>query len=256
MLARSLAVCRHDFRVLRSDLAPFFVMIAMPVGMMAFIKTAFKGALVSAGYEGATGAEHAVPGMVVMFAMFLIGFTGFAFFREHQWGTWERLRASPARPLEIMIGKVIPSLAIVAVQMGALFGIGAAVFGFRVNGSVLALVAVAVTFALFLVALGVAAVSVCRTSQQVNTLTNLGAMIMAGLGGALAPISVLPAWAQPLAPGSPSYWAMRGFRSVVLDGGGLGSVLLPITVLAVFTVGATAVAMLRFRFEETKVSYA
>lgn len=54
----------------------------------------------------------------------------------------------------------------------------------------------------------------------------------------------------------PSYWAMRGYRSTVLDDGGLAEVALPVTVLLAFAVGFSALAWMRFRVEETKVSWA
>jgi ABC-2 type transport system permease protein len=88
--------------------------------------------------------------------------------------------------------------------------------------------------------------------QQVNVVQNIGAMVFAGLGGALAPVSVLPTWMATLAPALPSYWAMRGYRAVILQGGGLSEVLLPTTVLLGFAAGFVAVALFRFRFEESK----
>src|SRR5437763_17171855 len=108
MWARSAAVGRQELRVLRSDPTPVIVLVAMPLVLMAFIKPAFRSALVTSGHPQANGAEQAVPGMAVLFAFFLIGFVSFAFFRDHGWTTWDRLRASRARPAEIMIGKVAP----------------------------------------------------------------------------------------------------------------------------------------------------
>jgi ABC-2 type transport system permease protein len=49
---------------------------------------------------------------------------------------------------------------------------------------------------------------------------------------------------------------MRGFRAVILDGGGVGAVLLPVAVLALWSAALTLVAASRFRLEEQKVSWA
>jgi hypothetical protein len=49
---------------------------------------------------------------------------------------------------------------------------------------------------------------------------------------------------------------MRGFRDVILDGGGPQDVVLPIVMLSGFTVVFLVVASLRFRFEQTKTSWA
>jgi ABC-2 type transport system permease protein len=97
---------------------------------------------------------------------------------------------------------------------------------------------------------------VCRSVVQLNALTNAGAMLLAGLGGAVTPVELLPGWARAIAPLTPAYWAMRGFRSVLFDAGGLSSVLLPIGVLLGFSALFTLVAVRRFRVEEAKVSWA
>lgn len=253
---RSAAILRHEMRVLVKDIAPVIILTAMPIAVIAFMKPTLRPALNFSGYPDANGAEQAVPGMAVMFAFFLVGFTGFAFFREHGWATWDRLRASPATTAEIVVGKIVPGLLVAVVQLGVLFGVGVLLFGLRIRGSVAGLALVAFTLALFLSVFAVALVSVCRTVQQMNAFANIGAMIFAGLGGALTPVVFLPGWAQPIAPATPSYWAMRGFRSVILDGSGFGGILLPAAVLLAFTAGAGVLIAMRFRVEEAKISWA
>lgn len=255
-MSRSGAIVRQDLRVLRSDPAFLVIMIVMPLLVMAFLKPAFRGVLLLDGVEGATGAEQVVPGTSVMFALFLVGNLGFAVFREHGWNTWERLRASPATTGEVMLGKSVTPLASLALQQVVLLGVGGLVLDLHVEGPVLALVAVATAFALALLGMGFLLLAVCRTVTQLNAFTNLGTMLLAGLGGALAPITALPGWAQAIAPAVPSYWAMRGYRSVILDGGGFGAVALPIAALLAFAVGFSLIARARFAVEETKVSWA
>ena len=106
-----------------------------------------------------------------------------------------------------------------------------------------------------LVALGVAVTAVCRTVQQANAFSTVGLVVCGAVGGALVPYSVLPGWAQTIAPVTPTYWAMRGFRSVILDGQGLGGVALPVVVLLAMGVLFAVVALTRFRFEESKVGW-
>ena len=255
-LRRSLAVARHDLRLLLRDPAPLILLIAMPVVLMAFLRPAFESSLVAAGYDDANGAEQAVPGVTVMFAFFLVGTVGFGFFREHGWNTWERIRASWARPSEVMAGKAVTPLLMAAVQLTLLFGLGRLLFGLRVRGPVTGLVVVGVALACCLVAFGFLLTAVCRTVMQMNALSNLGALLFAGVGGALAPLSAMPSWARTVAPVSPAYWAMRGYRDVILDGGGVGDVLLPAGVLLAFAAGAALLAATRFRFAETKTSWA
>lgn len=253
---RSAAVARHDVRILRSDPTFLVIMIAMPLVIMAFIKPAFRASLLINGVSGVNGAEQAVPGTSVMFAFFLLGNLGFGVFREHAWNTWERLRARPASAAEIMAGKVVVPLATLLTQMAVLFGVGGLLFGLHVRGSMLGMILVIASLAICLVSLGAVLLAVCRSVVQLNAATNVGTMFFAGLGGAITPLSVLPAWARSIAPITPSYWAMRGFRSVTLANGGLGSVALPIAVLLLMALGFAILAGLRFRAEETKISWA
>lgn len=253
---RSAAVARHDLRVLRRDPAPLIILIFMPLVLMAFLKPAFRSFLVEAGAADANGAEQAVPGMTVMFAFFLVGQVGFAFFREHGWATWERLRASPATPAEIMVGKTVAPTVMAAVQISFLLLAGVVLFDLRIAGSVLALVPISLALIACLVALGFALVALCRTVMQLNAFANLGALLFAGFGGALAPIDTLPGWARAVAPATPGFWAMDGLQRVVADSAGVADVARPALVLVAFAVGLGALAAWRFRADETKTSWA
>lgn len=254
--SRSAALARHDLRLLRSDPAIPVILTVMPLVIMAFLKPALRASLVLNGETMANGAEQAVPGISVMFATFMLGSLGVGVFREHAWATWERLRATPATPAEIMLGKVVVPLLTLIAQLTVLFGLGGQVFGLRVQGSVLGIVLVALALAACLSALGALILAVCRSITQLNALTNVGAMILTGLGGAITPIWGLPGWAQAIAPITPTYWAMRGFRSVILDDGGIQSVALPVAVLLAFAATFAVLAALRFRAEDTKVTLA
>lgn len=250
------AITRQDLRILRSDPVFLVIMIDMPLLIMAFVKPAFRAALIDSGVRHANGAEQVVPGVATLFAFFMMGNLGFAVFREHGWNTWERLRASRAKPAEIMAGKTVTPLLSLGLQLSVLFVVGGLAFGLEVRGSHLALALVAASLAVCLVSLGFLLLSICRTVMQLNAVTNLGTLVLAGLGGAIAPITALPGWARAMAPAVPSYWAMRGFRSVILDTGGLGAVALPVFVLLAFSAGFAPIAGIRFRFEETKISWA
>ncbi|WP_197358097.1 ABC transporter permease, partial [Streptomyces clavuligerus] len=127
--------------------------------------------------------------------------------------------------------------------------------GLRVRGSWPALAVVGVPLALCVVMAGMALVALCRSISQLTVAANLLALLLAGLGGALTPLSVLPDWARPLAPGVPSYWAMRGFSTVVLDGGGVVDVLLPAAVLCGFAAGLTVVTLVFFRSAHPKLTW-
>jgi ABC-2 type transport system permease protein len=112
-----------------------------------------------------------------------------------------------------------------------------------------------VVFALSLSAFGMAVTAVSRTMNQLNAVATVGGFAMAMLGGALVPVSAMPGWAQAIAPVLPSYWAMKGFRSVVLEGGGVSDIVVPVLMLIGFGLLFTVLAAAKFRFEDTKAYY-
>jgi len=238
------------------DPLPLLILVVFPLIMMAFLKPAFRLALVASGYPHANGAEQVVPGQAVLNGFYIVGMTSFAFFSEYGWNTWDRLRASQASSAEIIAGKAVPRVAASVVQFAVVFAIGIPLLKLHVQGPVVALAPLVLAFALCLVMLGVLVTALCHTLQQANAVAFGGLVLFGAIGGALVPISVLPRWARTIAPGTPTYWAMRGFRSVILTGSGLSGVVVPTAVLLAMSGSFAVISLVRFRFDDTKTSNA
>ena len=256
-LRRILAIARHDLRILRRD--PVFILIftIMPLGFMAFTKGAF-GAAMGVRYpnHALNGAEQVVPGAAVLFSGFLVGNLGFAVFREHAWSTWERLRASHLETWELMLGKSIAPILTLALQLTVMLGLGGFSSSFT-PGSVVFFLSVPVSAPFGGIGVRFRSPPSCSAGRSCSTTgRNPQAMLLGGIGGAVTPFYLLPAWAQHIAPATPTYWAMRGFNRVIIGGGGFSSVALPIAALAAFSAGFTIIAALRFGVEEAKLSWA
>lgn len=235
------AVVRNEARILRRDPLPAIVLVAMPIVLMTLLAPALGLTLAAEGYTDTSGGDQAVPGMISVFTFFGVAFVGFALFREHGWRTWPRLRAVGLTPRQLLVGKVAAPAAMLGVQHVVLFAFGTVFLDLDVTGSWLALALVSAALIGMVVALGLAAAAALQTIQQLNAVTNLGAMVLGGLGGGFVPVSTLPSWVQPFAPLSPAYWAMRGYRSTILDAGGVGDVLLPVAIMV--AVGAVAAVL-------------
>lgn len=250
------AVARLQFRIMGRD--PWFlvIMFGMPLAIMPLMREAMGLSLQASGFAGADGAEQAVPGQMVLFGFFVAGSTAFALFREHGWKTWDRLRASPATPRQLLAGFAIPWMVIHVSFQIALLGAGALFFGLRLEGSPVALLLVVAAFSFCVVSLVLMVAATFRTVNQVQGLVNLGAMVLGGIGGALVPVEQLPGWAEAIAPFTPQYWAMEGTREVFLEAGGVGDVLDSVAVLVAIGAVAAAIATARFRVDETKEFFA
>lgn len=247
-----LVVTRQSFRLMRRELSSLVSVMVMPLVLMAFFKPMARQALLLAGYHHVNGAEQVVPGMTVGFGAFLLGYVSFGFMAEYAWGTWERLRASRASSAAIVLGKLIPSLGVAVVYEVVLLGLGVVIFGLRFHGLVLPLVLTGIAFPACLVSIAIFMVAVCKTNQQINLAANIGGLFLSALGGAYVPLTLLPSWARHVAPATPAYWAVKGFRAGILPGYSLqGGVLCAVVLASIALVFALA-AGFRFRFEETK----
>jgi ABC-2 type transport system permease protein len=251
----SVAIAKQELRILRGDPASLVLLLGMPLVLAVFTLPVYRAILVGQGHTGASGAEQAVPGMAALFGVFTVQFLGLSFFREHGWGTWDRLRASQVPMAEILLGKVFVSVVLLAGQQVVIFTAGALFLGLRIRGSLLALALVGAALSLCLVAFALASVAVFRSMQQLSIVVNIGSLLFAGVGGALVPLSLLPWWTAAAGVVTPVYWAMRGYDAVVLDGAGAGAVLPPVGALLAQTVVLLVVALLRFRVDETKRSW-
>ena len=251
-MPNGLIITRNDLALLRRDPIPPILLVVMPLIVMAFLKPAFAPVLQLMGHQGANGAEQVVPGASVMFAYFVVGFSGAFFFREHIWGTWDRVRASELSNTQILTGKLSPGLLMVVIQQAVLFAGGVVLFDLRSAGPMAAVVVVDLAFCLFIVAFTFLVIALCRTVQQVFAIAGLGAIMLGAVGGAITPLDSMPDWAKTLAPFTPTYWAMRGFNSVLLDGADLAGVAKPVAVLLAMALACAVVAAIRFSFDDQK----
>jgi ABC-2 type transport system permease protein len=250
------AITRHEFRVFRRDPTYLVITTVMPLIVIPVLRSTVAISLQVQGFEGSTGAEQVVPGQAVVFSFFLVGGVAFTFFREHGWHTWDRLRASTATPAEIIAGKTLPWTALGMLQLAIVFTFGWLAYDLDLTAEPVGLVSVSLIYTVALVMLGIALVALLSKIQQVNAISNLGAIVFGAIGGAFVGITQLPGWVQPIAPLTPTYWVMRAYRSIFLEGGGIDALLLPAAVLFGFAALFATIALLRFRFDEAKLSWA
>jgi ABC-2 type transport system permease protein len=256
MIRRALIVSLNDARLLCRDLATLVTAFVVPLFVMLMFEPVAGVALRHQGEQHATGAEQVVPGTVCMFGFFVVVVVCFAFFWEHGWGTWSRLRIDARSSQSIVVGKLVSPLGVALVQFVVFVGFGLAFLDLRIHGSVLFFGLVGLAYALCMVAMGLAVAAISRTIQQASSIGYLSMVSLGILGGSFVPISLLPSWVQRIAPATPTYWGMRGFRSELLSGGDTWSALSSILMLVAFASAFICVSALRFRVTDDKIGWA
>ncbi|MDA1029298.1 MAG: ABC transporter permease [Bacteroidetes bacterium] len=189
-----------------------------------------------------------VPGLLgVILTMTLVMITSIAMTRESERGTMENLLAMPARPLEVMIGKITPYIMVGAVQTTVILIAARLLFDVPFVGSLgLFLLGVAV-FVVANLALGFTFSTIARSQMQAMQLTFFFFLPSMLLSGFMFPFRGMPEWAQNIGSVLPLTHFLRLVRGVMLKGASFPDVQTPILAMGVFAIVATSIAMLRYR---------
>ena len=197
---------------------------------------------------GGVAQYNIVPGLLgVILQMTMVMMTSIALTREIERGTMENLLAMPASPLEIMLGKVLPSLAVGAVQMAVILAAAKLLFDIPFAGSPLLLLAAVLAFVLALVLLGYLISTMARTQMQALQLTFFFFLPSIMLSGFMFPFRGMPQWAQWLGEIFPLTHFLRVVRAVMLKGAGFSEIAVEVSVLCLFILIYGALALARFR---------
>ena len=193
-------------------------------------------------------AYYYVPGLIaVMLMVVSVMLTSIAIVREKEIGTIEQVMVTPIRRLEFILGKTLPFLVTGYITMTLMFVVAMAVFGVRVEGSILLLYALA---GVYLVGnLGLALfVSVSAATQQQALLTAF-LILMPGvlLSGFMFPIRNMPELVQYATVLNPMRWFLVILRGIVLKGEGITTLWQPILWQAGLAVTFITLAVARFR---------
>lgn len=238
-------IAKLEARLMLADPTPIVLLLGMPLVLAVFFANGLVG-----------GPAHSIPGLASLFGFFGLGMLGIAFFRDHGWNTWERLRTSAVGRSEVVIGKSLPFAVLFFFQQVLLLAVGRAFFGMPWSGGLAEAGLLIAAIVAVELSLGLLLVSVCRTVNQLFAAGNLGALMIAGVGGALAPIPRLPDWLAPAAPVSPVYWALSGY-SVLVEGSREPEALgVAIAVLCGVAGALGALASLFFRMDSEKTFFA
>ena len=193
-------------------------------------------------------AVFVVPGLVgVILTMTMVMFTSMGIARERERGTLEQLIVSPVRSAELVIGKIVPYIAIGYVQMSLILAVGTIGFSVPFTGSWLALYALASLFIVANLALGLLVSTLVRTQQQAMQLSFFLFLPQILLSGFLFPFEAMPYPAQLLGQALPLTHFLRIIRGIVLKGATLADLVPEIESLAVIGGVLIVLSALRFR---------
>jgi ABC-2 type transport system permease protein len=159
----------------------------------------------------------------------------------------ENLLATPVRPLEVMIGKIVPYILIGYVQVVVI--LIAAVYLFRVPivGSIGLLSAVLVLFIATNLAIGFTFSTLAKSQMQAMQMTMFFFLPSMLLSGFMFPFRGMPGWAQVLGEAMPLTHFLRIVRGIMLKGSEMGDIAQHVWPLALILCAVSAVALKRYQ---------
>jgi ABC-2 type transport system permease protein len=197
--------------------------------------------------EGKT-STNIVPGLLaIILSMTMVMMTAVAIVKESERGTMEMLIATPARPFEVMLGKILPYVLVGYVQTIVFLLTGLTIFGVPFEGSWLAFFLGFNLFIMVNLALGFLISAAARSQMQAMQLSMFTILPSVLLSGFLFPFGAMPGWAQVIGNVVPATHFLRVVRKVMLKGGGLADVGGEFTALSIILVAFALLAMLRYR---------
>ncbi len=191
---------------------------------------------------------NVVPGLLgVILQLTMVMMTSMALTREVERGTMENLLAMPARPAEIMIGKILPYLGVALVQLVVVLAASRLLFAVPFVGSMGLLLSGVFLFVLALVLLGYAISTFARTQMQAMQLTFFFFLPSLLLSGFMFPFRGMPAWARFIGELFPLTHFLRVIRAVMLKGAQWGAIHVEFWALIAFVFFFAFLALMRFR---------
>ena len=190
-----------------------------------------------------------VPGLTAVILMMLAAIlTSLTVAREWERGTMEGLIASPLRPHELMIGKILPYVVIGLVDVVLILLLGVSWFRVPLRGSVILLLVSSTIFLLGGLGIGLFISAATRSVQVAFQLSILATMLPALLlSGFFYPIENMPPILQAITALIPARYFLVVIRAIFLKGVGLVLLWKELLFLSIFAVLMLVASSAKFK---------
>jgi ABC-2 type transport system permease protein len=189
-----------------------------------------------------------VPGLLgVILTMTMVMMTALAMTRERERGTMENLLATPALPVEVMVGKIAPYIAVGYVQVAVVLLAARLLFEVPMLGSYLLLSLALALFMAANLAVGFTFSTIARSQLQAMQLTFFFFLPSMLLSGFMFPFRGMPKWAQALGEALPLTHFLRIVRGIMLKGNETADIVPHLWPIGLFTLVTAAIALRSYR---------
>jgi ABC-2 type transport system permease protein len=189
-----------------------------------------------------------IPGLIAMILFTItIMLTSLSIVREREQGTIEQLMVTPIRPIELVVGKVTPYIAVAFFNVLEVLTIGVYWFGVPIHGSLGLLLALAAVFLMTSLGIGIFISSVANTQQEAMLTVWLMLLPSIFLAGFFFPLEAMPKFLQAISYLIPLRYMLIIIRGIILKGVGLNVLADQVGALLLFGAIILIFAATRFR---------
>ena len=187
----------------------------------------------------------AILGIVVTMTMVIL--TSVAIVRERERGTLEQLLVTPIKPLELMIGKILPYIAMGYIQITVALLVGVLVFHVPIRGSLQQLYLLTLFFITASLGLGLMISNIAKNQMQAFQMSFFVMLPSILLSGFMFPRAAMPRLIYYISDIIPLTYYLDIIRGIILKGIGFEYLIGQVTALLVFSVFFLAISTLKFK---------
>jgi ABC-2 type transport system permease protein len=193
-------------------------------------------------------AYNIVPGLLgVVLTMTMVVITSQAMTRERERGTLENLLSTPVRPLEVMIGKIIPFIVMGYIQVFIILSLAYFIFSVPMQGSILLLLILCLPFIAANLSVGITFSTLAKNQLQAMQGAIFFFLPSILLSGFMFPFAGMPQWAQAIGNILPLTHFLVIVRGILLKGNNFFDVLHALIPILIFMVIVVYIGLKRFR---------
>jgi ABC-2 type transport system permease protein len=192
--------------------------------------------------------DFIAPGIMAMTVMMSV-MTGLpvAISQEKEVGTLDGMMVAPINRLSIILGKTLGQTARGLIQGVIILALAVGLFGVTIHGSILLVFGLLLLGVFSFVGLGIVITSFAKDQETAAMLMMTLMFPMMFLSGVFFPIQQMPWYMQDISKVLPLTYASQALRKVMVLGAGIPAISTELTILIVFGVVMTAIAVPVFR---------
>jgi len=193
-------------------------------------------------------ANLLIPGLVAV----LLTFSGtmlsaFAVVKERERGTLEQLMVTPVSPLAVVLGKILPYLAVGYVQLVLVLALMRFVFRVPIHGSVMLLMLLSSVYLFALLSLGLVISSRAKTQMEAMQRAQMFLLPSIMLSGYIFPLSSLPPPLRVLSRILPATHYIAISRGIIIRGAGFADLWPSVAALVLISLFLIAISARSFQ---------